>query len=75
MKTLADLQVELDAAMTFHAECEVEESVARKNMTEATNRLNIAQKEFDARVEEMRSKAPWNTNWHSKRNPGQPVTG
>lgn len=75
MKTLADLQVELAAAMTFHAECEVEESAARKNMTEATNRLNGAQKAFDAAVAEVRSKAPWNTEWHSKRNPGQPVTG
>jgi exonuclease VII small subunit len=74
MKTLNDLSVDLNAAMNAHAEAEEQSKAADRNLTAARNRLNAAQKALDAAVDELRSKAPWNTEWHSKRHPGHPVT-
>lgn len=36
-------------------------------MTAARNKLNEAQKTFDAAVAEVKADAPWNTKWHSDR--------
>lgn len=75
MKTLTDLSTELNAAMAAHSEAEEHSKAADRELSTARNRLNAAQKALDAAMDEMRSKAPWNTEWHSKRHPGQPVTG
>jgi predicted nucleic acid-binding Zn-ribbon protein len=75
MKTMTDLTTELDAAMGAHTAAEEHEKAASRDLVAARNRLNAAQKAVDAAVDEMRSKAPWNTDWYSKRHPGQPVTG
>jgi hypothetical protein len=41
----------------------------------AINKLNEAQKSFDAFHKALHEqKAPWNTEWHSQRNRGEPVT-
>ena len=66
-KGLAELVKELDAAMEQHQQAELVESAARRDMCEATNRLNAAQKALDEYVAELKRKAPWNTDWKAKR--------
>lgn len=71
--TLARLETLLDEAMKRHAVCEQAERDAQRELTAARNEVNACQKALDKRLDEIRAKAPWNTDWHSKRNPGHPV--
>jgi len=72
--TLATLETRLDEAMKHHDECAKAEQTASRDLTAARNRVNECQKALDKRLEEIRGKAPWNTDWHSRRNPGVPVS-
>ena len=74
LPTLEELHRELSEAMLEHGFAEQEEHAARHKMTAAINRLNGAQGALDAAMETLRKSAPWNTDWHSKRNPGIPVS-
>jgi hypothetical protein len=73
-KTMADLVAELEAAMQEHREADLKEQSARSDMTRAINRLNAAHKAIDELYAATRKLAPWNTHWHSKINPGNPVS-
>lgn len=72
---IGDLQRQLAAAMEAHGEASQEESAARSRLTDAINRVNAIQKALDEAMEKLRGKAPWNTDWHSKRNQSRAVTG
>lgn len=73
-KTMADLIHEHEAAMTQYKEVKQAEEVARTRMNSAINRLNAAQKAIDELTEALRKQAPLDTDWHSRRNSGHPVT-
>ena len=75
LPSLQELQTEWQLAMAEHEEATAEESAARSRTTAAVNRLNAAQKALDAALEKLRAKAPWNTNWHAKRNPPRACAG
>lgn len=75
MPDLKALLAEIEAAMQQHKEATQEESAARGKMCDATNRLNRAQKALDDAIEKVRAQAPWNTDWHWRRNPPQAVSG
>jgi hypothetical protein len=66
-KVLAELT---EAEIVHAAAVEVEHAASRKT-TSALDRLNDAQKAFDAAVDAKRNAALWNTNWHSQRNRGE----
>lgn len=68
-----DLFKELDEATKAHADAKRVEDAARSDMSAAVNRLNKAQQAIDKAMAATKAKAPWNTDWHSQRNPGQPV--
>lgn len=70
--TLGELHIALTEAMEIHSEAESQESAARSKLTDAVNRLNAAQKALDKAMEELRGKAPWNTDWWGKRNRAKP---
>jgi hypothetical protein len=70
---LAALERELKLALEEHVSASREESVARGAVTEATNRVNKAQKALTAYVDNLKKQAPWNTDWHSEKNRGQSV--
>lgn len=63
----------LAEARTAFDEVEVRKKKIEREMTVAVNRLNDAQKTFDAAVSEVRKNAPWNTDWHRQNNPKQCV--
>jgi predicted nucleic acid-binding Zn-ribbon protein len=65
-KTLAEARVQFD-------QVEAQHRISERNLTAARNKLNEAQKTFDAAVTEMKADAPWNTKWHEERNPPRPV--
>lgn len=65
-KTLAEARKEYDLANE-------EKGRIDKEMTRVTNALNKAQKTFDEAVDQIKKDAPWNTDWHSKRNPPRAV--
>lgn len=50
-------------------EVESEKKGVDTRMSAATSRLNDAQKTFDEAVAQIKKDAPWNTKWHSERNP------
>jgi len=62
-KKVAELFAELEAAIEQHKDAERAESQARSVLTDATNRLNRAQKAVDEHMKKLRSSAPWNTDW------------
>ncbi len=62
-KKVAELFAELEAATEQHKDAERAESQARSVLTDATNRLNQAQKAVDEHMKKLRSSAPWNTDW------------
>jgi hypothetical protein len=66
MKTLQELTQELDDADQALQAAQLRSGHARREETEATNRLNEAQKAFDARVSEMRKTSPHGSDWHTK---------
>ena len=60
---LAKLNAELHEATTEACDLEQKESAARSASIAARNRLNAAQKAFDAYVEKMRKAAPRDSDW------------
>lgn len=66
-KTLADLAHEYETAKAAYDEAERATSVARSNECGCLNRLNAAQKAWDAYVEDLKTKAPRDSDW--KRRP------
>lgn len=63
----------LAEARIVHDEVESRQKSIESEMHAARNRLNEAQKTFDAAVAEVKADAPWNTKWHSERNPPRAV--
>jgi chromosome segregation ATPase len=74
MTTLAELEKSYSEALVQHKEATRAESEARNILTDATNRLNKAQKDLTAYMRGLQEKAPWNTDWHAERNRGTPVS-
>ncbi len=68
-KTIAELETELADAVKQHAECCQELDTARRNETAALNRVNDKQKQLDAAIEMLKSRAPRNSNWSQERMP------
>lgn len=66
-KSLGALERELKDAVAAHTEAAGATGIARRAETAALNRLNEAQKAFDARVAELRAAAPWDSDWGNKR--------
>lgn len=46
---------------------------AGRELTDATNSLNDAQKRMDEAVSELKKEAPWNTKWHGELNPARSI--
>jgi hypothetical protein len=65
-KTLEQLVVELTQATEALTEASKNEDIARQETTSARNKVNAAQKALDARMDTLRRKAPWNTDWSNK---------
>lgn len=63
-RTLAELAADLDDATRQFAEADRAERAAQQDAANAKNRLNEAQKAFDATVNAMRNGAPFGTIWH-----------
>ena len=71
---MMDLFKELDGAMKEHESASRQLDAARFTENEARNRLNKAQQAIDKALAATKAKAPWNTDWHSQRNPGETVS-
>lgn len=71
---LQDAIIELDNAREAHDSARAEAKQASSREISARNRLNDAQKAFDAAVAEIKKDAPWDSNWHSQKNRGEPCT-
>jgi hypothetical protein len=54
----------LDEAREKYNEAERREKEASRDEINARNRLNEAQKAFDAAVAEVKANPPWNSEWH-----------
>jgi hypothetical protein len=67
-KKLADAQEAYDQADAAY-------QAASRERADRTNILNAAQKAMDAAVDELRSAAPWGSDWHSKRERGLKIAG
>ena len=65
--TLASLETQLDAAVKSYAECEQRAREADRDLMAARSRVNECQKAIDTRLQEIRSKAPRDTGWHTDR--------
>lgn len=63
MRPVADIEEDLLAANKALAEIDQEYRQASCRRTDAINRVNRLQKEFDARVEGLRWSAPQSTDW------------
>lgn len=71
MTDLSNLQTNLDAATEKYQVAIAQERSARTAATDARNKLNEAQKAFDAGVAEIRKLAPLETDWaEERRHPG-----
>lgn len=62
-KSIAALAEELTKADEEYVAAKKEESFARNATTDALNKLNQAQKAFDAAVESIRDAAPFDSDW------------
>lgn len=65
-RTLAELTAELDDAGLALRAAQAQTGHARRAETEAINRLNEAQKVFDAKMDEMRANAPRGSDWANR---------
>lgn len=63
-KTLAEMERELLDAKDAYVGLEKEASFARNKATDARNRLNDAQKQFDAGLVALRKSMPSGTGWN-----------
>jgi uncharacterized protein HemY len=61
---------ELTKARVAYADAETAYKAASSKKTAATNRLSEAQKAFDKATDAVRESAPWDTNWHRRKNKG-----
>ena len=66
-KDLREAKAELESTMTAHQTAARALGDAQRDETSARNRLNNAQKAFDAAVEAIRKDAPRDSDWHSAR--------
>ena len=66
--TLGELTAKLDAATLVVFEADKAEIAARKEATAARNTCNDIQKQVDAKMAEMRLKAPRGSDWHNDAN-------
>jgi hypothetical protein len=67
VKTLVDLAEAVEEARFAYDEAKRQASYARNDECGALNRLNAAQKAFDAAVEELRQKSPRDSDWRRDR--------
>lgn len=66
-KDIATLAEALKKADEEYVAAKKEESFARNAATDALNKLNQAQKAFDAAVESIRDAAPFDSEWKSNK--------
>ena len=71
--TLEDAVAGLKLAREKFDAAHSEAEAARRAETNTLNDLNNAQKAFDAAVGDVRSDAPWNSDWHRKAKPTHEV--
>lgn len=71
-KPIAELVSDVERLTARAVECARTEAAASRETTQARNELNAAQKQLDDAMAKLRSSAPWNTDWHSRANPGMP---
>ncbi len=69
-KTIGELHTDLEQAGKSYESARQRASMARNEEADARNKLNQAQKAFDAAVAEMKKQAPCDSDW--KRTPGLP---
>jgi hypothetical protein len=73
--TGAGLLKRLQEALEQYEAAHDRAKAASMDETAAINKLNDAQKSFDAFHKALHEQhAPWHSEWHSQRNPGNPVT-
>lgn len=63
-KKLQLAAVALESAQKYYEQMQQEEAMARNRATDATNKLNQAQREFDKVSDEIRSNAPNGSEWN-----------
>lgn len=73
MKELDDALAALRTAQTLYAGAKEAREVASREETSALNKLNEAQKQFDAAVATVREAPEWGTEWHRQKHPGCPA--
>lgn len=66
-KSISELHQAVVSATEAHQSAQSRASIARNEETDARNRLNEAQKAFDAAVAEMRKQAPRDSEWKRER--------
>lgn len=73
-KTISDLHTELQGALDAHASAQQRASMARSEETDALNRLNAAQKAFDAAIADLKKQAPRESDWKREAMPRFPAS-
>jgi phage-related tail protein len=63
MRSIAEIEADMGTAAENLAAIDKEYREVSNRRTDAINRVNALQKEFDARVEGLRWSAPQNTDW------------
>lgn len=63
VKSLADLEQVLAAALNAHRTARTASEAASRNETAALNALNAAQKALDDRIQSLRAAAPKGSDW------------
>jgi hypothetical protein len=64
--SFAEILTDLTRARECFEEVKSRKDAIEREMANATNHLNGAQKAFDQAVVAIRKDAPWNTDWHSE---------
>jgi len=67
--TLEELHADVQARRAELEDAIERERDASRETTAARNRFNEAARRFDAKVEEVRSAAPWDTDWSRRDRP------
>lgn len=62
-KTIQELAEDLERCHKSYVTAAQNASVAQNHATDALNRLNSAQKAFEARMETLRKNAPHDSDW------------
>ena len=71
--TIAEAHVQLVREQSAYLEAEKDLQVARIRCTDALNRLNKAQQDFQALVDAMHKQSPTGSDWARRKTPGVPV--